>query len=163
VRRDEARVTPHELDHTDALGARCRLDPAVTDDARGRCDGRVEAEGLVYEEHVVIDRLGHTHHAHVELLPARLLEEQVAGELRAVASDDEEHVDSLGAQGVADLLGIKPAAPRLEDTAALHVYLAHRLWLERHPLVHIRLGEAVVTGGHPPYLAAVAPYAVVMP
>ena len=36
--------------------------------------------------------------------------------------------------------------------AALHVYLAHRLWLERHPLVHIRLGEAVVTGGHPPYL-----------
>mmetsp|Transcript_5878 Transcript_5878/g.13681 ORF Transcript_5878/g.13681 Transcript_5878/m.13681 type:complete len:345 (+) Transcript_5878:574-1608(+) len=165
VRGDEARVTPHELDDAHALGARCRLDPAVTDNGRGRCDGRVKAEGLIHEEHVVVDGLGHPHHAHVELLPPRLLEEQVAGELRAVASDDEEHVDPLRAQRVADLLGVKPAAPRLEDTAALHVYLAHRLWLERHPLVHIRLGEAVVTGGHPPYftLAAVAPHAVVVP
>ena len=46
----------------------------------------------------------------------RLLEQQVAGELGAVAPDDEEHVDPPGAQGVADLDRIEAATPRLHHS-----------------------------------------------
>ena len=148
MRRDEARVSTHELHDGHGLGTTRRLDPAIANDARCRLHGRIEAEGLVDEEHVVVDRLGHAHDAHVQLALACLLIQQMAGELRAVAADDEEHVDAVRSQGVADRARVEAAAPGLEDGAALHMNLTDELRVELDPLVLARIRQTVVARGH---------------
>mmetsp|Transcript_46923 Transcript_46923/g.93497 ORF Transcript_46923/g.93497 Transcript_46923/m.93497 type:complete len:310 (-) Transcript_46923:30-959(-) len=144
VRRDEARVPPHEFDDTHTLGAARRLDPPVAHHSCGSLAGRVEAECAIDEEHVVVNRLWHANHADRELLLPRLFIEEVASELSAVAADDKEHVDPLRPEGLADLDRIEAPSAGLEDRAALHMDLLDKLGSERDGHMLVWLRKAIV-------------------
>ncbi len=57
--RDKARVTTHKLHDRARLRTGRRLDEAITDHRACGGYGRVEAEGLVEEEDVIVDALRH--------------------------------------------------------------------------------------------------------
>mmetsp|Transcript_50328 Transcript_50328/g.109079 ORF Transcript_50328/g.109079 Transcript_50328/m.109079 type:complete len:504 (+) Transcript_50328:454-1965(+) len=144
VARHEAGVAAHQLHDTDALVAARRFDPRVADYIRSGRDGRVEAEGAVKEEHVVVDGLRHADNGDGDLLHLERLVEQVARELRAIAADHEKEVDLEALQRRGNLLRVEAAAPSLKDRASLHVNLLDKLRCQLDRLVIVRVGQAVV-------------------
>ena len=114
MRGDEACVASHQFNDGARAITAGRLDVAVTDDGGGGFDGGLEAEGAVEEEYVVVDRLGHPHDGDLKALLLGLLKQQMAGVLRAISADHEEHGDAVRSQRGHALLRVKAATPRLE-------------------------------------------------
>ena len=129
---DEARLAPHQLHETDPVerGDRLRVS-GVDRDARHR-DRALEAERLVDERDVVVDRLRHADHA--DLLPPAfdLLRERMSTAHRAVAPDREEDIDAPCDERVDHDLRVTRPARRAEHRPAEPVHVTDLVGAERH-------------------------------
>mmetsp|Transcript_18793 Transcript_18793/g.65521 ORF Transcript_18793/g.65521 Transcript_18793/m.65521 type:complete len:306 (+) Transcript_18793:1101-2018(+) len=141
---DEACIPAHQLHDAHTLVTTRRLDPGVADAPASRLNCRVEAEGLVEVQDIVVDGLRHAHDGDLQAPILRLLVELVCGALGAVAADREEHVDALFLQLVANLLGVEAAAAGLQHTASFVMDFANNLGVEPHRRVLLRITQSIV-------------------
>ena len=127
VAGDEAGVAAHQLHQADAVGRRARLDVGGADRLGRARERGPEAEALVDERDVVVDRLRDADDARSS---ARARSTDVGDPLRAaqraVAADDEQDVDPELLEAVDDLLRVLLAARAAEDRAAVLVDVAAR-------------------------------------
>ena len=101
-----------------AAAGMLRLDSAfsshtILDDGGCGGDRRLEAEGTIEEEDVVIDRLGHADDRDLELGSLGGFEEHVGRRLCPVAADDKQEVDLHLLERLDALRSVKAAASRL--------------------------------------------------
>mmetsp|Transcript_25219 Transcript_25219/g.72615 ORF Transcript_25219/g.72615 Transcript_25219/m.72615 type:complete len:264 (-) Transcript_25219:355-1146(-) len=145
---DETRIATHQFHDADTFESAARLDPSIADDLRCLGNCRVEPEGLVEHDDVVVDGLRDADDAD-ELRPLqRGLVEQVPRELCAVPADEEHDGNTEALHAVQDLLCVEAATASLQDTAALHVDVINEGRCQLDGRVEVWLCEAVVAGLH---------------
>ena len=127
VAGDEAGVPAHQPDQPDAVRRRLRLHPRGPDRVAGQAERRLEAEALVDQRDVVVDGLGDADHGDPQAPLADHPHDLHGAAHRAVAADDEQHVDVEPLEAVDDLLGVLVAARGAEHGAAVDGDVAHRL------------------------------------
>jgi hypothetical protein len=98
LHRDEARLPPHEPHDADAAVGGRRLHFGRQQRALRLLDRGVEAETLVDEQDVVVDRFGHANDGTIDALPLALGLDGGRAGVAAVAADDEDHVDRRDGQ-----------------------------------------------------------------
>ena len=144
---DETGVAPHQLDQADAVARAGRLGVRCVGCAPRLGDRGLEAERLLDERDVVVDRLRDADRRRSSAC-ARAASSAIAWRAaqRAVAADREEHVDALALQGVDHLADVLRSARGAEDRAAhlvdvadpLRRQLERRMAVARHqPLVAV--------------------------
>src|SRR5207245_2532642 len=90
----EARVPAHQLDQADAVAGAGRLDARAPNDLDGGGVRALEAEAAIDEVDVVVDGLGHRHHADLQGAPLDLRGQLHGPADGPVAPDHEEDVDA---------------------------------------------------------------------
>ena len=111
MRRDEARVTPHQLDDADTVWQVAhRLGARRADRVLGGLDGRIESKGAVDDVQVIVDRLGNTSHRQPQPLLHCCEADNVGRAVCAVAPDDVQLRDTVALAEVERLVQIEAAA-----------------------------------------------------
>ena len=92
MRADEPGVAAHQLDDPDAVARRCGLGMGGFEGVRRDVHRGLEAEGLVDEGDVVVDRLGDADHAERDSLPRGDVGDGAGALEGAVAADRDQQV-----------------------------------------------------------------------
>ena len=149
VAGDEPRVAAHQLHEPDAAGSRARLDVRRADRLRRPRERGPEAEAVVDERDVVVDRLRDAD----DRDPQPALGDHVGDRLRAVqrpvAADDDEDVDPELLEAVDDLLGVLAPARAAEDRAAVLVDVLDDVRRQLHHRTAVAGDEALVAVAEP--------------
>ena len=141
---DEARIAAHELDEPDAVHAAERLDVGAFHRLHRDAERGLKPERLVEIHDVVVDRLGNADDGFLESAPVDLVGEFRGALQRAVAADDEEHVDLHFLQPVHHRPDVLRAARAAEDRAAEVVDLRGGFGPKGHRRVAVDADEPFV-------------------
>ena len=131
IRSNPSAVAPHHLDHHHPIVALCCGVQSV-DRVGGDLNRRIEAEGHVRADHIVVDGLGHTDDWQAEVLVQLASDRQ-----RPIATDDQQRVKThVGESGLhalrAVLVVVRTTAAGAQQRATPGQHSAQRRHVERN-------------------------------
>ena len=107
--RDETRITAHQLHEADAVGITLRLAMRAADGAHRLGKRGLEAEALVHELEIVVDRLGDADDTDLEVALGHFLHDRLRAAQGAITADDKEDIDAVLDEEVDDVRRLSAA------------------------------------------------------
>mmetsp|Transcript_31618 Transcript_31618/g.57512 ORF Transcript_31618/g.57512 Transcript_31618/m.57512 type:complete len:351 (-) Transcript_31618:151-1203(-) len=144
----KAGISAHELHDSNAFRAAGSFNPAITNHFGGSSHSRLETKSLVEKKDIIVDRFRHSNDGQLHVPLSCLLVKNVGCCLCSVATNCEQHVDTLLLKLVTDLCRIKAPSTSLQNASTFHVDISDVFHSKLDWWVLLRVAQPVVASLH---------------